>query len=361
MATAAPSVRLARPVRQVLASGVKTSDVKAASALIGGLLAYGLAMKILSRAPWAELEIHLYSYAALSAYSGVLVLCGYSLLALARPHARQNLGARVFWLATACAITSLTFPFFAMFKELVLPERGFLWDRTFAHLGRMLFGVSPWTITHGLFGTVAGTRLLDGVYRSWIILMFALPSAAAVLISDSRLRFRIIASWTLSWLIIGTIAAWFFASAGPCFFNAMVGHDADYSELLRRLAVIGKQAAAQGHPIAVLNIQPALLHAFRTHDFAPVGGISAMPSMHSAMAALFTIAGFRVNRWVGVVCLVYGLLVWIATVHFGLHYIVDAPVAAAMMLAIWWTSWFFASAFYSSSEITGEFAQKRAV
>jgi hypothetical protein len=357
MATAATSLGLPQPVRHILASGAKAADLRAASALILGLLTYGAVMKLLSGAPWAELGLHIANYAALSAYSALLILCGYTLLCLLRPDARQDLGAKLLWLATAWAITTLIFPFFAMFKELVLPQRGFLWDRTFAHLGRLLFGVSPWTITHEMFGTVGGTRLLDAVYRGWAVFMFGLPSVAATMVSDSRLRFRIIASWTLSWLVIGTIAAWFFASAGPCFFNATVGHDADYAELLRRLAVIGKEAAAQGHWIPALNIQPSLLQTFRTHQFASVGGISAMPSMHLAMATLFVIASSRINRWAGFGFVVFGLLVWISTVHFGLHYIVDAPVAAALMLATWWMSWPLSAIFYSPSEVVGELSQ----
>ncbi|WP_275402006.1 hypothetical protein [Sphingomonas ginkgonis] len=32
--------------------------------------------------------------------------------------------------------------------------------------------------------------------------------------------------------------AWFFASAGPCFYNQFVGHDPSYAELARHLAAL---------------------------------------------------------------------------------------------------------------------------
>jgi TRAP-type C4-dicarboxylate transport system permease small subunit len=99
--------------------------------------------------------------------------------------------------------------------------------------------------------------------------------------------------------------------------------------------VIGQQAAAQGHPIASLEYQSRLLLTYRTHDFAPGGGISAMPSMHVAMTALLAIIAFRINRWLGVIFTTFGLTVWLATIHFGWHYFVDGPVGALMMLALW--------------------------
>jgi hypothetical protein len=139
----------------------------------------------------------------------------------------------------------------------------------------------------------------------------------------------------VSWIVIGTLAGWYFASAGPCYYNNFIAHDPDYAELLRRLADIGRQAAAEGHPIASLQYQSGLLLTYRTHDFAPGGGISAMPSMHVAMTTLVAIVAFGVNRWLGALFTVIAFAVWLATIHFGWHYFVDGPVGASMMAALW--------------------------
>jgi hypothetical protein len=314
---------------------ITREDVRCASALVLILLAYGTLMAAISGVQLSELAIHLGNFAALSFYSGMLVATAYAVACLLRPAVRQDLQARIFWLAVACLLTTLTFPFFAMFKELVLPMRGFLWDRTFAHLGRALFGVSPWTLTHDLFGSVLGTRLLDLAYRCSLPFIFGIPLVSAVVFRDPRLRLRLVSTWMTSWIAIGTLAGWYFASAGPCYYNNFVASDPDYANLLQRLAAIGAQASAQGHPIASLQYQSGLLLTFRTHDFAPGGGISAMPSMHVAMATLLSILGFRINRWLGAAFTTIGILVWFATVHFGWHYFVDGPVGALMMLALW--------------------------
>jgi hypothetical protein len=329
-----PTLRLS----EANAAGAQTLsrvDVRTGFGLVGLLLAYGLVIDRLAHPSLAQLMVSLGNFGALSLYSGLLVACAFMLLCLVRPDQRASLGNRAYWLAIACVLTTLTFPFFAAFKELVLPMRGFLWDRTFAHVGRAIFGQSPWTITHVYFGTVAGTRILDAAYRSLLPLMFGLPLISGAMIIDARLRFRILFTWTASWILIGTLAAWVFASAGPCFYNSFVAYDPDYANLQSRLAEIGRQASAQGHPIASLQYESGLMLTYRTHSFAPGGGISAMPSMHVAMMTLVALVAWQFNRLLGVAAWFLVLAVWIATIHFGWHYFVDGPVGAAMMIALW--------------------------
>jgi hypothetical protein len=327
-------------------------DLRNGVALIGLMLVYGLAIDLLGKPPIGQLLVSLGNFAALSFYAGILVACGFALLCVIQPHHRSQFQTRAFWLAVASVITTLTFPFFAVFKELVLPMRGFLWDRAFAHVGRAIFGQSPWTITHVYFGTVTGTRILDAAYRSLLPLMFGLPLVSAVFITDARRRFRILFTWTASWIVIGTLAGWFFASAGPCFYNTFVAYDPDYAELQRRLAAIGRLAAAQGHPIASLTYQSGLMLTYRTHDFAPGGGISAMPSMHVAMVTLVALAAWQHNRLLGILGAYVVFAVWIATIHFGWHYFVDGPVGAAMMLALWFGAKRLAAIAYPRDEAT---------
>jgi hypothetical protein len=53
------------------------------------------------------------------------------------------------------------------------------------------------------------------------------------------------------------------------------------------------------------------------------------------MASLFALVGFRINRWLGWAFVGFVMMVWMATVFFGWHYIVDGPVGVAMMFGIW--------------------------
>lgn len=260
------------------------SDRQAASALLALMLFYGAAMLLVSRTNLLDLVSVTSGYLALASYTVLLVLATWVAIGLVTPVALERAGERLFWLAVAGLLVGITLPFFGMFKQMVLPSRGFLWDRSLAHVSKSLFGVSFWTITHRWFGSLAATRVLDQAYSLWLALMFVLPPVVAVVFGDPVRRFRILLAWTLSWLLIGSLAAWYFASAGPCFYNQFVGYDPGYAALERRLAALASQAVAEGHPLAAMRFQPVLVASYRNPDLAPAGGISAMPSMHVAMA-----------------------------------------------------------------------------
>lgn len=307
-----------------------------AAILLGCVLAYGLLMMLASGAALDALLPVAATFAWGASSAGISVLILYLCLCILRKERREDAAVRLFWLAVATAMTALTFPFYGLFKQLILPARGFIWDTTFAHVGRaMLGGTSPWVFTHALFGSVTGTRFLNLLYSGWLILIFAFPMVVATFVTDARLRLRLLACWFAAWVLIGTVAAWFFASAGPCYYNALVGHDESYGQLQRHLALLARQAAAEGHPIETLEFQPLLLKSFYARVLAPAGGISAMPSMHVALATLCAIAGFSKGRGLGIALTLYALLIWVGSVHFGWHYFVDGPMAAALMLAIW--------------------------
>lgn len=319
-------------------SPVGLADRHAAVVVLGSVLAYGFVMQRLSGIPVGSLISVVVMFEPIAAAVILFVALIATTVWIVRPDVRDNIETRLFWLLVAGSMAWLTFPAFGMFKQVILPPRGFLWDHSLAHIGRMLFGVSPWQVTHSVFGSLSATRFLDSVYSLWLIVIFAFPMVVAVAFDDSRVRFRLIFSWFSAWVGIGTLAAWVFASAGPVYFNALVGHDANYAALQLRLAGLEHLAEAQGHPLAALEFQPILLHAFRLRDYSLAGGISAMPSMHVALATLLVIGGFKRNRLWGLAFTTYALLIWIASIHFGWHYFVDGPVAALMMVALWKTS-----------------------
>ena len=61
-----------------------------------------------------------------------------------------------------------------------------------------------------------------------------------------------------------------------------------------------------------------------------------MPSMHNGTALLFALAGFQVNRTVGWLLLAHAGLIFIGSVVLAWHYAVDAYVAWALTLVLWY-------------------------
>ena len=324
--------------RRLPSNPVGRVDRRAAVVVLGSVFAYGFVMQRLSGVSVGSLIGVVMMFEPIAAAVILFVALVATTVWIARPDVRDNVESRLFWLLVAGSMAWLTFPLFGMFKQVVLPLRGFLWDSSLAHIGRLLLGVSPWQVTHSVFGSLGATRFLDSVYSLWLILIFAFPMVAAVAFGDPRVRFRLIFSWFSAWVVIGTLAAWVFASAGPIYYNSLVGPDANYAALQLRLAGLERLATADGHPLAALEFQPILLNAFRLRDYTPAGGISAMPSMHVALAILLVISGFQRNRLWGIALTTYALLIWIASIHFGWHYFVDGPVAALMMFSLWWAS-----------------------
>lgn len=180
---------------------------------------------------------------------------------------------------------------------------------------------------------------------------FALCATARVLrLGKGRSADDLLGSWLFAWLIIGVGAAWMFSSAGPCFYNELVGTNQSFAELNARLTLLAAEAAAQGREISAIPFQTTLIDVHKLGRFGPAGGISAMPSMHVAMATLFAIGGFTIGRSLGAVMTLYAVFVWIGSVHLGWHYASDGPVAAVLMLLIWKASGRTATRFIAQAE-----------
>ncbi|MCJ8158239.1 phosphatase PAP2 family protein [Sphingomonas sp. LaA6.9] len=241
------------------------------------------------------------------------------------------------WLGVAAIVTGTTITSFMMFKQFVMPPRGFPLDPALAAFDRWLFlGRDPWTVTHSLIGGWPAAKLLDILYSQfWFILMYCFPAIAIALAKSYEIRLRLVSCWLASWILIGSVAAWILGSAGPCYYNALVGPDASFALLNQRLAELGRSAEAAGVTIHTLGYQPQLLSTFLNPRLEAVGGISAMPSMHVAMAALFAIGGFQIRRWLGWAMTGFAVAIWIGSIHFGWHYASDGVVGAAMMVALW--------------------------
>jgi hypothetical protein len=147
----------------------------------------------------------------------------------------------------------------------------------------------------------------------------------------NRTRTRLLLTSALSWLLLGTAAACMLASAGPCFFGRVVPGLDPYAW---QTATLGRVPG-----LTVTQVQ-ATLWTFFQHGHpadAVGGGISAMPSLHVASAAITVVAA---RRYGGRVAVAAALLMLSATmlgsVALGMHYAVDGYASLLGGAAIWW-------------------------
>jgi hypothetical protein len=145
---------------------------------------------------------------------------------------------------------------------------------------------------------------------------------------QKNLRLRFFLSLAGCWILIGNILAALLASAGPCYFTQATGSVIDpYIPLFDYLrSVPGVDA---------LHIQTSLWKAFEAGYFMPLGGISAMPSMHVSIAVLLALLYFRIHRWLGWAATGFAIIIMVGSVHLGWHYAADGYLSAALTIVMW--------------------------
>jgi len=145
-----------------------------------------------------------------------------------------------------------------------------------------------------------------------------------LLSKPSQLKTRSLIAYVLMWPLVGTLGSYLMSSAGPIFLDALYG---GHSGLLAALQQEGAKGTLEAHAY--------LLEAYTSRADTLGGGISAMPSMHIAMAcwlALTLRAAAPRWQWAG---WVYLALIWFGSVHLGWHYFSDGLVGIGGALLVW--------------------------
>lgn len=239
------------------------------------------------------------------------------------------------WLIAARALplllTPVVFVSFSSLKMLIPRFLPFWLDDSFAAADRALFlGHQPWELTHALFGSAAATIFFDRLYSFWVLLL-SIVIVSMALFARRADRARFFLSFTLIWILLGVVGAWLGASAGPCYTQAIGASSApEFAGLMQRLHDIG-----DGGVLGALDWQDMLWRSYANQDYQFGMGISAMPSLHNAIALLYALAAFRIARPLGYLFSLYGILIYIGSIHLGWHYAVDGIVSAAGAAAIW--------------------------
>jgi hypothetical protein len=229
-------------------------------------------------------------------------------------------------------LAPLFFSTFSSFKSLIPVVAPFSWDESFMLLDRWLhFGTHPWVLLQPIFGTPMMTSALNAVYNAWYFVMFFIYVWQIVSLKRDVLRMQFLISFVLYWIVIGTGLAMLFSSVGPCYYGRVTGLADPYVPLMQYL-----QAAAEHYPVWALPTQEMLWQAYQSKEAALGAGISAMPSMHVAIAVLLALFGWRVSRGLGIALTVFAVLIQLGSVHLGWHYSIDGYASAIAGVAIWY-------------------------
>ncbi len=231
----------------------------------------------------------------------------------------------------AIALCIVMIPIFSSVKSMVPLLASYDWDATFIAWDRALFfGRDAWVVLQPLLGHPPITAALALAYHLWALLLYPGCIFFAVYAAvDPAIRRRFFLSYAMCWSLIGGAMAVGFASVGPVFAEALVGID-DFAPQMAYLNAANAQI-----PVMTVPVQDMLLARFSAGDGSFGSGISAMPSMHVAIAALFWLALREVSPRAGRLFFGFFVVIGIGSVHLAYHYAVDGLVSLAAVWAIW--------------------------
>jgi hypothetical protein len=204
-------------------------------------------------------------------------------------------------------------------------------DPWLADWDEFLHGGAPWRLLHALPHRQT-SAIVDFFYSIvWFGQWFGILLLVAMW--DGRERKHYLWTLALTTLLVGTVMALAFSSVGPIFYDRFYGGD--------RFAGLVSVLEADGGPRSVQRFAPYLLASYQDDAAAFGTGISAMPSMHVAIATLNALFLGSRHRILGVAGWIFVAIIQFGSVYTGWHYAIDGYVSIVTVSAIWWsTGWY---------------------
>lgn len=220
---------------------------------------------------------------------------------------------------------------FSSYKSAIPALSPFSYDLALSELDRWVhFGYDPWQILQPLLGYPLVTATISYLYNLWLLVLYLFIYVIIYKASDLRFRMQYLLTFAALWIIVGSLMATGLSSAGPCYFEAVTGLPSPYAPLMAYL-----NEANESYRVWALDGQAYLWDAYSSTELSVGGGISAMPSMHVAIATLQALAAWRLGRKVGWLLTAYLPVILLGSVHLGWHYALDGYVSMALTVALW--------------------------
>ena len=221
--------------------------------------------------------------------------------------------------------------FFCIIKSLFPVLAPFQMDATFAEWDHALHGAYPHTYLIGWISSLHFGSLLEQIYVAWFLFMFGANFYCLFFDGDHHRRKQYLWSFTLCWILSGTVMALLLYSAGPVYYH-LIHPDVQnpYADLMAWLS--GDDAGKPPNTLTGANILYNMAHDGLRPD---INGPSAMPSQHVGIAWLLALYAFRIKPLCGWLMTLYTLAILLASVALGWHYAVDGYVGIIVATAVW--------------------------
>ncbi|TIW95374.1 MAG: hypothetical protein E5V59_12350 [Mesorhizobium sp.] len=216
---------------------------------------------------------------------------------------------------------------FSTHKSMIPRIVPFYADPWLADVDEWIHGAAPWELAHRLDHDLWAFF----VFKCYDVLWFAQWLGMILFVamwSDRIARIRYLWAVALTISIVGTLLALLLSSVGPIYYDHFVGGDR-FGDL--RVAMSGLESS-----VIVREYAEYLLTLHTTGNAGLGGGISAMPSLHVALATLNAYFLSSLNRWLGVLGWIFAALIMYGSVYTGWHYAVDGYVSIIVVSVIWW-------------------------
>ena len=192
-------------------------------------------------------------------------------------------------------------------------------------------GPLAWEYLIGWFGHPWALRVMDTAYYAWFPLLMITSTVQIFSVHRPHLRLQFLTTMVMCWGVLGTYAAFLLSSAGPVFLPELWGGPTPFDGLIHHLEDVN----AHRFPLMAVRVQHGLWWQYATHGTASGSGISAMPSLHVAMATTMALLGWRLGRLWGIAYTAFAGLIFIASIMLAYHYALDGVVGAIGTIAIW--------------------------
>jgi len=239
---------------------------------------------------------------------------------------RQKLADRGIGAAIIILVLIVSATAFTTYKHEYSKLVPFFADPVLAEIDRTLHFGDPWTWLRAIVHPGLDYTFFLLYSALWFIEVLTGILVAAFL-ADRHARARYFASFTVSVILLSSVIRVAGSSSGPILYDRVTG-GSRFAELIAEL-----EASPAGPQ--VLELTNYLYTSYATDTMVLGTGISAMPSLHVAIAFLNALFFASINRVAGVIAWAYAAFIMFGSVYFGWHYAIDGYVSIAVVLLFW--------------------------